>query len=189
MELTRKLQDKQRYDEALALGACLPLNSPEMEMDYSLFLARIAESAERWDLARQYLDVAVRGPVSAENYRTTYDPFLLSLSSLSRMTNSEEQRGEALQGAWRRLQRTRPSALTAIRKAAVAGLAGANQTGAETLGKYLSGPFIAQRDMTDSKGSLLPQGSSRYEEPPHLRSLWEETREIEALLVLSLIHI
>ncbi|MBN8417615.1 MAG: tetratricopeptide repeat protein [Verrucomicrobia bacterium] len=183
VELTRKLQDKQRYDEALALGACLPLNSPEMEMDYSLFLARIAESAERWDLARQYLDVAVRGPVSAENYRTTYDPFLLSLSSLSRMTNSEEQRGEALQGAWRRLQRTRPSALTAIRKAAVAGLAGANQTGAETLGKYLSGPFIAQRDMTDSKGSLLPQGSSRYEEPPHLRSLWEETREIEALLV------
>jgi len=183
VELTRKLQDKQRYEEALALGSSLPLNSPEMEMDYSLFLARIAESAERWELARQYLDVAVRGPVAAENYRTTYDPFLLSLSSLSRMTSSEEQREKALQGAWRRLQRTRPSALTAIRKAAVAGLAGANQTGAETLGRYLSGPFIAQRDMTDSKGSLLPQGSSRYEEPPHLRSLWEETREIEALLV------
>ncbi len=183
VELTRKLQDKQRYDEALALGACLPLNSPEMEMDYSLFLARIAESAERWELARQYLDVAVRGPVSAENYRTTYDPFLLSLSYLSRITNSEQQREEALQDAWRRLQRTQPSALTAIRKAAVAGLAGADQTGGESLGRFLSGPFIAQRDMTDSKGSLLPQGSSRYEEPPHLRSLWEETREIEALLV------
>jgi tetratricopeptide (TPR) repeat protein len=183
VELTRKLQDKQRYDEALALGACLPLNSPEMEMDYSLFLARIAESAERWELARQYLDVAVRGPVAAENYRTTYDPFLLSLSSLSRMTNSEQQREEALQDAWRRLQRTRPSALTAIRKAAVAGLSGADQTGAETLGRFLSGPFISQRDMTDSKGSQPPQGSSRYEEPPHLRSLWEETREIQALLV------
>ncbi len=183
VELTRKLQDKQRYDEALALGACLPLNSPEMEMDYSLFLARIAESAERWELARQYLDVAVRGPVAAENYRTTYDPFLLSLSSLSRMSNSEQQREETLRSAWQRLQRTQPSALTAIRKAAVAGMAGADQTGAETLGRFLSGPFIAQRDMTDSKGSLLPQGSSRYEEPPHLRSLWEETREIEALLV------
>lgn len=183
VELTRKLQDKQRYDEALALGACLPLNSPEMEMDYSLFLARIAESAERWDLARQYLDVAVRGPVAAGNYRTTYDPFLLSLTSLSRMTRSEQQREETLHNAWRRLQRTQPSAMTAIRKAAVAGLAGADQTGAKTLGRFLSGPFIAQRDMTDTKGSLLPQGSSRYEEPPHLRSLWEETREIEALLV------
>ncbi len=183
VELTRKLQDKQRYDEALALGASLPLNSPEMEMDYSLFLARIAESAERWDLARQYLDAAVRGPVAAGNYRTTYDPFLLSLSSLSRMTNSEQEREEALQDAWRRLQRTQPSAMTAIRKAAVAGLSGADQTGADTLGRFLSGPFIAQRDMTDSKGSLLPQGSSRYEEPPHLRSLWEETREIQALLV------
>ncbi len=183
LELTRKLQDKQRYDEALALGSSLPINSPEMEMDYSLFLARIAESAERWELARQYLDVAVRGPVAAENYRTTYDPFLLSLSSLSRMTSSEQQRGEALQGAWRRLQRTQPSALTAIRKAAVAGLSGADQTGGESLGRFLSGPFIAQRDMMDSKGSLQLQGSSRYEEPPHLRSLWEETREIEALLV------
>ena len=183
VELTRKLQDKQRYDEALALGACLPLNSPEMEMDYALFLARIAESAERWDLARQYLDVAMRGPVSAENYRTTYDPFLLSLTSLNRMISSEQQREETLRGAWRRLQRTQPSAMTSIRKAAIAGMAGADQTGAQTLGRFLSGPFLAQRDMTDTKGSLLPQGSSRYEEPTHLRSLWEETKEIEALLV------
>ncbi|MDB6007588.1 MAG: Cytochrome c-type biosis protein CcmH/NrfG [Prosthecobacter sp.] len=183
VELTRKLQDKQRYDEALALGSCLPLNAPEMEMDYSLFLARLAESAERWDLAQQYLDVAVRGPLAAENYRSTYDPFLLSLTSLSRMTSSEQQREETLRNAWRRLQRTPPSAMTSIRKAAIAGLAGADQKGAETLGRFLSGPFIAQRDMADSKGSLLPQGSSRYEEPPHLRSLWEETREIQALMV------
>jgi tetratricopeptide (TPR) repeat protein len=183
VELTRKLQDKQRYDEALALGSSLPLNAPEMEMDYSLFLARIAESAERWDLARKYLDAAVRGPVAAENYRTSYDPFLLSLTSLNRVAASEKQREEMLRGAWRRLQRTQPSAMTSIRKAAVAGLAGADQKGAETLGRFLSGPFLAQRDMTDTKGSLLSQGSSRYEEPPHLRSLWEETREIQALLL------
>ncbi len=183
VELTRKLQDKQRYDEALALGESLPRNSPEMEMDYSLFLARIAESAERWDLARRYLDAAVRGPVAAENYRTTYDPFLLSLTSLSRMAGSEQEREEALRDAWRRLQRTRPSAMTSIRKAAVAGLAGAELKGAETLGRFLSGPFVAQRDMVESKGSLLPQASSRYEEPLHLRSLWEETREIQALMI------
>jgi tetratricopeptide (TPR) repeat protein len=182
VELTRKLQDKQRYDEALALGSCLPLNSPEMEMDYSLFLARIAESAERWDLARRYLDAAVRGPVAAENYRTTYDPFLLSLTSLSRVSGSEQQRHESLQDAWRKLQRTRPSAMTSIRKAAISGLSGAEQKGADTLSRLLSGPFLAQRDMSESK-SLIPQGSTRYEEPLHLRSYWEETREIQALMI------
>lgn len=182
VELTRKLQDKQRYDEALALGSCLPLNTPEMETEYSLFLARIAESAERWDLAQHYLEVAVRGPVTAENYRTTYDPFLLSLTSLSRITSSAQQREESLRGAWRRLQRTQPSAMTTLRQSAIAGLAGAEQAGADILGRFLSGPFLAQREMSDSKGSLLPQGSSRYEEPPHLRSLWEETKEIQALL-------
>jgi tetratricopeptide (TPR) repeat protein len=183
VELTRKLQDKQRYDEALALGENLPRITPEMEMDYSLFLARIAESAERWDLARHYLDAAVRGPVTAENYRTTYDPFLLSLVSLSRVAASAQEREEALQSAWRRLQRTRPSAMTSIRKAAVAGLAGAEQKGAELLSRFLSGPFVAQRDMLESKGSMLLQGSTRHEEPMHLRSLWGETREIQALMI------
>ncbi|WP_409214471.1 tetratricopeptide repeat protein [Prosthecobacter sp.] len=183
IDLTRKLADKQRYDEALALGGCLPRNSPENEMGYSQFLARIAESAERWDLARQYLNTAVRGPVAAENYRMSYDPFLLSLTLLSRMAESEQQREEALRMAWRRLQRTQPSAMTSIRKATVAGLAGAEHQGAETLGRFLSGPFLAQRDMAETKGSLIPQGSSRYDEPLHLRSLWEETQEIEALMV------
>lgn len=183
VELTRKLQDKQRYDEALALGESLPDHSPEMEMDYSLFLARIAESAERWDLARHYLDAAVRGPVSAGSYRTTYDPFLLSITSLSRVAESGQQRESLLQMTWRRLQRTKPSAMTSIRKAAVAGLAGAEEKGGDTLGRFLSGPFTSQREMTELKGSLMPQGVSRYEEPMHLRSLWEETREIEALMV------
>lgn len=183
VELTRKLQDKQRYDEALALGESLPHNSPEMEMDYSLFLARIAESAERWDLARRYLDKAVRGPVAAENYRTTYDPYLLSLTSLSRVSASDQQREESLRDAWRKLQRTRPSAMTSIRKAAVAGLAGSEQKGADTLGRFLAGPFLAQRDMSELKGGMIPQSSTRYEEPLHLRSYWEETREIQALMI------
>ncbi len=183
IDLTRKLADKQRYDEALALGESLPRNSPENEMGYAQFLARIAESAERWDLARQYLNAAVGGPVAAENYRMSYDPFLLSVTLLSRMANSEQQREEALRTAWRRLQRTQPSAMTSIRKATVSGLAGAEQQGAQTLGRFLSGPFLAQRDIAESKGGLIPQGASRYDEPLHLRSLWEETQEIEALMV------
>jgi len=182
VELTSKLRDKQRYDEALALGESLPRNAPEMETEYALFLSRIAESAERWELARQYLEKAVTGPVAAESYRMSYDPFLLSLTSFSRMAASQQQREETLRAAWLRLQRTRPSAMTAIRKATVTGLAGAEQQGAATLGRFLAGPFLAQREMAESKGSLLPQGSSRYEEPLHLRSLWEETRGIQALL-------
>jgi predicted Zn-dependent protease len=181
IELTRKLQDKQRYDEALALGESLPRHSPEM--DYSLFLARIAESAERWQLARKYLEDAVNGFVTEEGYRSTYDPYLLSLAALSRMSGSEQQREEALRSAWRRLQRTRPSAMTLIRQAAITGLAGADQKGADTLGRFLSGPFLAQREMAETQGSQIPQGSSRYEEPLHQRSLWEQTREIQALLV------
>lgn len=183
IDLMRKLQDKQRYDEALALGESLPRNSPEMEMGVAHTLARIAESAERWDLARKYLEEALSVPVTAESYRSTYDPFLLSLASLNRVAASEQQRTDALRQAWLRLRRTQPSAMTAIRKAAIAGLAGADRTGAEALGGLLGGPFLAQREMTEMRGNLLPQGSSRYEEPLHLRSLWEETKEIEGLLV------
>lgn len=183
IDLLRKLQDKQRYDEALALGDSLPRNSPDMEAGLAHMLARIAESAERWDLARHYLEEALNVPVTADNYRTTIDPFLLSLTSLSRVAASDQQRGDMLRKAWQQLLRARPSAMTSIRQAVVAGLAGAEQRGADRLGSFLGGPFLSQREMTETRGSLIPQGASRYEEPLHLRSLWEETREIEALLV------
>ncbi|MGV3661637.1 MAG: tetratricopeptide repeat protein [Prosthecobacter sp.] len=183
IDLLRKLQDKQRYDEALALGDSLPRNSPDMEAGLAHMLARIAESAERWDLARHYLEEALNVPVTADNYRTTIDPFLLSLTSLSRVADSDQQRGEMLRKAWQQLLRARPSAMTSIRQAVVVGLAGVEQRGADRLGNFLGGSFLAQREMTETRGSLIPQGASRYEEPLHLRSLWEETREIEALLV------
>lgn len=183
IDLLRKLQDKQRYDEALALGDSLPRNSPEMEAILAHMMSRIAESAERWDLARQYLEQALNAPVTADSYRSNIDPFLLSLTSLSRVADSDQQRGEMLRRAWQQLLRARPSALTSIRQAVVAGLAGAEAKGADRLGNFLGGPFLAEREMTETRGSLIPQGASRYEEPLHLRSLWEETREIEALLV------
>jgi len=182
IDVMKKLQDKQRYDEALALGEPLPEHSPDMRLEFSHFLAGIAESAERWDLARRYLEAAVSGPLTSGNYRTAYDPFLLSISALNRVADSGTKREDALRSIWRRLQRSQPSAMTSIHKAAVAGLAGADQKGADTLGRFLTGPFIAQREMSEIRGTLLQQGASRYEEPAHLRSLWEETREIEALL-------
>ena len=41
----------------------------------------------------------------------------------------------------------------------------------------------AEQQMGEMRGILMPQGSARYEEPMHLRSLWEETREIQARFV------
>jgi tetratricopeptide (TPR) repeat protein len=182
LDVTDKLKDKQRYAEALALGEGLPRHARGLATDYSLFLARIAESAEDWKLARHYLGQAVKGPVAAGGYRGTYDPFLLSVTYLSRVAPSAQEREELLRGTWRRLQRAPGGDLTAIRRAAVTGLAGAEKPAAEKLERFLSGDFTSTRQVSDSRGSLIPQGSSRYEEAQHLRSVWEETREIQALL-------
>ncbi|MBL9129901.1 MAG: hypothetical protein JNG86_01785, partial [Verrucomicrobiaceae bacterium] len=77
LDVTDKLKDRQRYAEALALGEGLPRNSRGLTTDYSLFLSKIAESAEDWTLARQYLSQAVNGPATTGGYRGTYNPFLL----------------------------------------------------------------------------------------------------------------
>lgn len=183
LELTRQLQDQQRYAEALELGESLRRHATALADDYAFFLSRIAESAERWDLARQYLDLVVRGPVLPGPYRGTYDPYLYSLGTASRLARSEQEREQTLGAAWRRLQSVPDSGLTRLRKSAVAGLAGAEQTAAAQLQDFLAGDFLSARRMAEPKGMLMPQGSTRHEEPLHLRGLWEETREIQASLV------
>gem|GEM_PF-695287 len=183
LEITRRLQDQQRYTEALELGESLRRNSTALADDYAFFLARIAESAERWDLARLYLGQVVRGPVLPGSYRSTYDPYLLSLSTASRLAASGQEREETLGAAWRQLQSIPNSGLTRLRRAAVAGLAGAQNTAAAELQDFITSDFLAARAVGDMKGMLMPQGSTRGDEAMHLRSLWEETREIQAAFV------
>ncbi|TDU81659.1 tetratricopeptide repeat protein [Prosthecobacter fusiformis] len=183
LEITRDLQDQQRYAEGLELGESLRQNATSLADDYALFLSRIAESAERWDLAREYLGQVVRGPVKAGAYRGTYDPYLYSLSMANRLATSEQEREETLRAAWKRLQSTPDSSLTRLRKSAVAGLAGAQDTAAEELRDFIAGDFLGARRMGESQGLLMPQGSTRHEEAMHLRGLWEETREIQASFV------
>ncbi|SKA96372.1 Cytochrome c-type biogenesis protein CcmH/NrfG [Prosthecobacter debontii] len=183
LEITRDLQDQQRYTEALELGESLRRNSVALADDYAFFLSRIAESAERWDLAREYLDQVVRGPILPGTYRGTYDPYLYSLSTASRLAVSEQAKEDTLRAAWKRLQSIPDSALTRLRKSAVAGLAGAQDTAAEEMRGFIAGDFLGARRMGESQGFLAPQGSSRHEEPMHLRGLWEETREIQASFV------
>ncbi|MBL9130789.1 MAG: hypothetical protein JNG86_06295, partial [Verrucomicrobiaceae bacterium] len=110
------------------------------------------------------------------------NPFLLSITSLSRMAASAQEREESLRKVWRLLQRAPVSDLTAIHRAAVAGIAGAEKPAAEKLERFITGDFASTRQVSDSRGGQAQQGSSRYEEALHLRSVWEETREIQVLL-------
>lgn len=183
MEIIRRLQDSQRYPEALELGESVRKHQPGLSDIFTYSLARIAESAERWDLARGYLNRVVRGPVRAEAYRGTYDPYLFSLSAASRLAVTPEEREQNLRSAWHHLQATPASAMTSLRKSAVAGLAGSSDTAASEMSRFLTKDFLPSRQMGEIRGMLMPQGSPRYEEPMHLRSLWEETREIQARFV------
>ena len=183
VDILRRLQDQQRYPEALELGESLRLHNTGLAEGFTFSLARIAESAERWDLARQYLSRVVRGPVRPDAYRGTYDPYLFSLSAANRLAVSAEEREENLRAAWRRLQATPSSAMTRLRKSAVTGLAGAPDAAAAEMQDFLRSDLLSARQMGEMRGILMPQGSARYEEPMHLRSLWEETREIEARFV------
>lgn len=183
MDIIRRLQDSQRYPEALELGESVRRHQPELSDIFTFSLARIAESAERWDLARGYLSRVVRGPVRPEAYRGTYDPFLFSLSAATRLAVTPEEREKNLRTAWRHLQATPDSAMTSLRKSAVAGLAGSSETAAAEMSGFMINDFLHARQMGEIRGMLMPQGSLRYEEPMHLRSLWEETREIQARFV------
>ncbi len=183
LEITRKLQDQQRYEEALELGEGLRSHSIGLTSEYAFYLSRIAESAERWDLARDYLKQVVQGPIQPGGYRSTYDPYLFSLSAVTRIAATPEQRQEVLRRSWQALQKTPDSALTSMRRAAVAGLSGDQKTASRVLNDFIGSDFLTARTLEEPKGMLMPQGSPRQEEPLHLRGLWEETREIEASLI------
>lgn len=180
LDVMRRLQDQQRYIEALELGESVSLHNPALGSAFVFSLARIAEAAERWDLAREYLGRVVRSPVHPEAYRGTYDPYLFSLSAANRLAISAGEREQNVRSAWHHLQSTPPSGMTSLRKAAVAGLAGSPDRAAEEMENFITGDFLPARTMGEMRGMLMPQGSPRYEEPMHLRSMWEETREIQA---------
>lgn len=181
LDITRKLEDRQRYDEALVLGECLRANSNGLEGEYAFFLSHIAESAERWDLQRDYLDKTASAPRKAAGYGGVYDPYVLGIGSLRRVAPSAAEMGRMYRDAWRALEETPPSALTTLRRSAVAGLAGATDRAAEVLGGYMSGDFVSSREFGMRAGGLMPQqGSNRNDEALHLRTVWEETKEIGA---------
>jgi tetratricopeptide (TPR) repeat protein len=183
LEITRKLEDRQRYEEALALGESLRSQASGLAGDYAFLLSRVAESAERWDLQRHYLEKATQTPLNSESYGGIYDPFVLTLGSLARVSASSEEKGELFDRSWNRLRQTPLSPLTQLRKTAVAGLAGASERAADELEGFVNGDLISSLRISEPTGVLMPPGTSRNDEAMHLHSFWEETREIGASLV------
>lgn len=183
IDLTRKLEDRQRYDEALVLGECLRKTSPEHDGENAFGLSRIAENAERWDLQRDYLDKAATARVRPGRYVGSFDPYVFGIGALRRVASSTEEKNRLLDGAWQNLRQTPPSALTTLRRTAVAGLAGATEHAADVLEGYIDGDFVSQRQLGVREGGLMPQqGTLRNDEAMHLRTIWEESREIGASL-------
>jgi hypothetical protein len=181
-ELSRKLADRQRYEPALALGEWLRQNVQTLTIDYTVRLGRLAEAAERWDLARHYLTLAVQQPTAPGRYQGVWDPFVNGVGLLARSAGSRAAKHQALEQAWQHLQKTPASDLTTLRRAVVAGLAGAEAQAVSALDRWVNLHFLANRPMGLRPGGLMPQGSLRFEEAPQAQSLWEETREIGALM-------
>lgn len=182
-DIMRRLQDRQRYREAMALVESLRFNSPDQWREYSFLLASYAQSAELWDQQRQYLHDALEEAPQAGGYAgEDQDPFLVSVTSLHRLARTPQERDEVLQAAMKRLRASPPSTLTTMRQAALASLSGAADPAAKELGSYVGTTFLGARTIGLPGGSLMPQGTVRNEDAGHMRSYWEELRTIGAVL-------
>lgn len=182
-DIMRRLQDRQRYPEAMALVESLRHNSPDQWREYSFLLASYAQSAELWDLQRQYLHDALEEAPQPGGYAgEDQDPFLMSVTALHRLARTPQERDEVLQAAMKRLHASPPSTLTTMRQAALTGLAGASGPAARELGTYVGTTFLGARVIGLPGGALMPQGTARNEDAGHMRSYWEELRTIGAVL-------
>ncbi|MCB1227274.1 MAG: hypothetical protein KDK99_15760 [Verrucomicrobiales bacterium] len=180
LNLVRRLDDQRQYDAALVLGEWLRQNS-SLGIDYALALARLAEAAERWDLARHYLRLVLETPPPPGSYRGVYDAYLFALGAFFHYTDPGEAR-RTITEAWRRLQQAPDSDLTQLRQAALLGLAGALDPAARHLVRWTRQDLLSARDVGTKPGMLRPQGSQRFDESPQAQSLWEECREVQAML-------
>lgn len=182
-DIMRRLQDRQRYREAMALVESMRYNSPDQWREYSFLLASYAQSAELWDRQRQYLHDALQETPQPGGYAgEDQDPFLTSVAALHRLARTPQERDEVLQAAMKRLRASPPSTLTTMRQAALAGLAGASEPAVKELWTYVGTTFLGTRAVGFPGGGLMPQGSVRNEDTGHMRSYWEELRMIGALL-------
>ncbi len=183
LDVVRRLQDRQRYEEAMTLVESLRSVSPDMWRYYTFVLARFAQSAELWDRQRQYLrEVLTESPQPGPYSSEGEDPFLLSVVDLQRLARTPQERDQMLKEALNKLSAAPPSPLTTMRRAVVQGLAGAVDPAAEGMGKFIGGSYLSSRTLGMPYGGLMPQGSARMEEVNFLRTYWEDLRMVGAIL-------
>lgn len=182
-DLLRRLQDRQRYDEALALGEALKKASGQ-DATTSLVMARVAEAAERWDLQRMYLEQVAAAPEGSLLRGMLYDAYAASLSALRQAAGSATERERVWQEAWARLRDMPGAAQTTLRRrAVVAGLAGATDQAADTLATLVNDEMLTGRDLGDREQQTILQGATRPQErSAPMASFWQETRELGATL-------
>ncbi len=183
LDIVRRLQDRQRYSEAITLVECIRSSSPDMWRYYTFVLSSFAQSAEQWDRQRQYLhEVLTEDPQPGGYSGEVEDPFLLSVVALHRLARTPQERDDMLRQALDKLRAAPPSPLTTMRRAAVEGLAGAVQPAAATMERYIGGGFLSARTLGIPYGGLMPQGSVRTEEANFFRTYWEDLRMVGAIL-------
>ena len=183
LDIVRRLQDRQRYEEAMTLVESVRATAPEMWRYYTFVLASFAQSAELWDRQRQYLrEVLAESPQPGVYNSEGDDPFLLSVAALQRLARTPQERDDMLREALDKLRSAPPSSLTTMRRAAVEGLAGAVEPAALSMSKYVGGSFLSSRTLGVPYGGLMPQGSARMEEANFLRTYWEDLRMVGAIL-------
>ncbi|MDB6117854.1 MAG: Cytochrome c-type biosis protein CcmH/NrfG, partial [Verrucomicrobiaceae bacterium] len=183
LDIVRRLQDRQRYEEAMTLVESLRSVSPEMWRYYTFVLASFAQSAELWDRQRKYLrEVLSESPQPGAYSSEGEDPFLLSVVALQRLARTPQERDEMLKEALAKLSAAPPSPLTTMRRAAVQGLAGAVEPAARRMSQFIGGSFLSSRTLGMPYGGLMPQGSVRMEEANFLRTYWEDLRMVGAIL-------
>ena len=181
-DVVRRLQDRQRYTEAMALVESLRRQSPDQWRSLSFVLASFAQAAEIWDKQRQYLHEALADSPQAGGYEgEAQDSFISGVTALYRLARTPQERDEVIKAAMARVRQSPRSTLTTMREAAVSALAGASDPAANALSDLASGSFLSNRQLAAPRGGLMPQGSIRGEESNHLRGYWEELRMIGAV--------
>ena len=178
IDITRKLESRQRRDLALLLGTAAKRNAPALDADYGIFLARLAEVSGDLDSQRKFLLDGWNRPLQAERPGVN-DVFMQSLAGLLRLARDDAERARILTEGWRRLKQLPPSGQGNLREARLLGLAGADDIAERKLAGYLGNGFLTARAFVEPMIGRLPPGvkpGPRVDEVNHLRGYWDDLR-------------
>lgn len=185
IDIARKLESRQRYEPAYALRNLAMQNESRGNLGASHWnLSQVAELMGRADLQYHHLLQAWQAPIMAGEPQAL-DLFINSAAHLVRLAPSAAERERVLKESWQRLHELPPSGLGALREVRLLGLAGAEGAAGQKLEEFLSHDFLCLRPFAEPlmrapSGSVMP--GPRIDEVNHMRSYWDNARELGDLL-------